>query len=231
MHTQCPGSASFKQPQPETFKCPSCGSEAEIWTDEVAHACSSCGKEVYKTGMQSCMEWCKLAEECMGEEKYKQYGEMKAVIRKQALIKAMEDYFEDDTKRIEHAKKVITYAEMILAEEEAEPNLVLAAAALHDIGIKNAEDKHGSSSAKYQEIEGPPVAEEILKKLEYPEEFIQEVCDIIGHHHHPREEETTNYKVLYDADLLVNSKEAGGNDPNPTFFTKTAAEIFLKPSV
>lgn len=181
-------------------------------------------------GMQSCLEWCHLAKECVGDEKYKQYGEMKAVLRKQALIKAMVDYFEDDRKRIEHAKRVIGYAEMILAKEQADPNVVLAAAALHDIGIKNAEKKHGSSSAKYQELEGPPVARSILEKLEYPDDFILEVCDIIGHHHHPRTEETMNYKVLYDADLLVNTEAAdvdtsSESGADSAFFTKTAAEL------
>jgi hypothetical protein len=33
------------------------------------------------------------------------------------------------------------------------------------------------------------------------------VCDIVGHHHHPREVETTNFKVLYDADLITNLQE------------------------
>ena len=37
--------------------------------------------------------------------------------------------------------------------------------------------------------------------------MIEEVCDIVGHHHHPRDKETLNYKVLYDADLIVNLEE------------------------
>ncbi len=62
-------------------------------------------------------------------------------------------------KRCPDAKKVITYAESILADErDADPNVVIAAAALNDIGIKNAEAKHGSSEGCYQEEEGPPVA-------------------------------------------------------------------------
>jgi hypothetical protein len=37
--------------------------------------------------------------------------------------------------------------------------------------------------------------------------MIEEVCDIIGHHHHPRPVETINFKVVYDADLIVNLAE------------------------
>jgi len=29
----------------------------------------------------------------------------------------------------------------------------------------------------------------------------------VGHHHHPRDEETVNFKVLYDSDLIVNLEE------------------------
>ncbi|MCJ7540214.1 MAG: phosphohydrolase, partial [Desulfobacterales bacterium] len=44
-------------------------------------------------------------------------------------------------------------------------------------------------------------------KLGAKEELIEEVCDIVGHHHHPRPEETLNFKVLYDADLITNLEE------------------------
>jgi hypothetical protein len=39
--------------------------------------------------------------------------------------------------------------------------------------------------------------------------MIDEICDIIGHHHTPREEETLNFQILYEADWLVNLEEEG----------------------
>jgi hypothetical protein len=78
---------------------------------------------------------------------------------------------------------------------------------LHDIGIHESEKKYNSTAAKYQEQEGPPIAKSIMIKLGAKEELIEEVCDIIGHHHHPRSEETLNFKVLYDADLITNLEE------------------------
>ena len=36
---------------------------------------------------------------------------------------------------------------------------------------------------------------------------MDEVCDIIGHHHHPRDDETMNFKIVYDGDLLSNLEE------------------------
>lgn len=85
--------------------------------------------------------------------------------------------------------------------------VILCATYLHDIGIHEAERKHGSTAAKFQEEEGPPIARQILEKLGAKEELIDEVCDIVGHHHHPRPEETLNFKVVYDADWIVNLDE------------------------
>jgi HD superfamily phosphodiesterase len=203
-----------RQPTPDIFKCSNCGADVEIWSDEAVRRCQSCHKDVYRVSMEgSCLDWCHLAKECVGEVKYNQYGEMKAVLRKQTLLQAMEDYFGQDIKRIRHAKTVVSYAERILPETTgANPNVVIAAAVLHDIGIKNAETTHGSSAAQFQELEGPPVARDILVKLGYDEPFIAEVCDIVGHHHHPATEETVNFDVLYDSDLLTNIQESGKHE-------------------
>lgn len=203
----CPGSLGFLQPKIEVFKCPDCSSDVEIWSDEGTGPCLKCGKTVVRTAGQSCIDWCKFAKQCLGEDKFKQYGEMKANMRKEAIVKAMEEYFGSDSKRIKHAKAVATYAETILSGVKGNANLVLAAAILHDIGIKNAEAKYKSADPSLQEQEGPPVAMQILKKLDYPDDFIKEVCDIIGHHHHPRDDESENFKIVFDADLIANSEK------------------------
>jgi len=53
------------------------------------------------------------------------------------------------------------------------------------------------------------MAKEILERLGVQKEMINEICDIIGHHHNPREEETLNFQILYEADWLVNLEEEG----------------------
>jgi hypothetical protein len=58
-------------------------------------------------------------------------------------------------------------------------------------------------------MEGPAIAKEILERLSVQKEMINEICDIIGHYHSPREEETLNFQVLYEADWLVNIEEEG----------------------
>jgi hypothetical protein len=103
---KCPGSLSFSQPKPDIVKCPDCGTEVEIWSDEATGSCPSCSKSVIRTVTQSCVDWCKYAKECLGDEKFKKYGEMKAVMRKPALMAAMSGSVGSDARRIEHAGKV-----------------------------------------------------------------------------------------------------------------------------
>jgi hypothetical protein len=69
----CPGSSKFKQPAPENIKCAFCGEEVEIWTDEVEAVCPKCKNKVTRIGGQSCLDWCKHARECVGEERYNRY--------------------------------------------------------------------------------------------------------------------------------------------------------------
>lgn len=126
---------------------------------------------------------------------------------KEALIGAMESYFGDDKKRINHSHRVTAYAEQLMEREGGDYQVVIGAAVLHDIGIPQAEKKYGSPGGKYQEIEGPPIAREILTRLKFGKVQIDEICEIIGHHHSPGKINTQNFKILYDADWLVNVKD------------------------
>jgi len=125
----------------------------------------------------------------------------------EALIKAMEAYFNGDTKRINHARKVTEYAEELLEGEEGDYSIVIGASVLHDIGIHQAEKKYGSTGGKYQEIEGPPIARRILAGLGFERNQIDEICEIIAHHHSPGKITTKNFAILYDADWLVNLRD------------------------
>lgn len=73
----CPGSKNIKQPVPEYKKCRSCGNEAEIWSDELVIECPKCKGIISKEIKNSCIEWCKYASECVGEEVLKKLREEK----------------------------------------------------------------------------------------------------------------------------------------------------------
>jgi HD superfamily phosphodiesterase len=130
----------------------------------------------------------------------------KAVIKRK-LLKELEEYFGTDAKRIDHAKNVMNFAEELLRCEKADWYIVVPASILHDVGIKVAEEKYGSSEGHYQEEEGPKIAEKILLRIGFGREEIDEICTIIAHHHSPGKVNTLNFEVLYDADWLVNLKD------------------------
>jgi HD superfamily phosphodiesterase/predicted RNA-binding Zn-ribbon protein involved in translation (DUF1610 family) len=203
----CPGSQKFRQPEPEIIKCPSCGAEIEIWTDEIKARCPRCKEEIMRETGASCLDWCKYAKECAGPQVYDKYMQNKATTIREKLIKELEDYFGSDLKRINHAKKVMHFAEELLKQEKADWHIVIPASILHDVGIKVAEAKYGSSAGHYQEKEGPPIAKAILLKLGLRKEDIDQICAIIAHHHSPGKINTLNFKILYDADWLVNLKD------------------------
>ena len=126
------------------------------------------------------------------------------MMSEEALINEMRAVFGDDEKRIGHALKVTHYAKHLLEEEEGKQEVVITAAILHDIGIHEAERKYGSSAGPHQEKEGPPIARNILKKLGIDEKTIEEVCSIVENHHSSGKIHTLNFKILCDADWLVN---------------------------
>ncbi|HDM09229.1 MAG TPA: HD domain-containing protein [Desulfobacteraceae bacterium] len=206
---KCPGQDSqyWKPGAIYEVKCPKCGKEVEFFKDDPSRKCPHCGHRFLNPSLDfGCASYCQYAEQCIGNLPPELLAQKEDLLKDRVAIE-MKKYFGRDFKRIGHASKVARYAERIAREERANLAVVLAAAYLHDIGIKEAERKHQSTAAKYQEEEGPPIAREILTKLGAKEELIDEVCDIVGHHHHPRDEETVNFMALYDADMLVNLEE------------------------
>lgn len=123
---------------------------------------------------------------------------------KDRLIEAMKGVFGSDQRRINHALSVLRYAETLLKDEPGDERTVVAAAVLHDIGIHEAERKYNSSAGNYQEIEGPPIARAILDRLGLEPERTDHVCKIISLHHHAKGLDTPEFRILWDADWLVN---------------------------
>jgi len=71
MYTRCPGQDS-RNLRVELHKCPNCGAEVEIFSDELKVRCHKCGSNVYREKTPSCIEWCAAARECLGEERWRE---------------------------------------------------------------------------------------------------------------------------------------------------------------
>lgn len=70
MFDKCPGASHIRTPTIITKKCPECGSEVEIFSNEMLTKCPGCGFTVYND-LESCVQWCQYAVECVGEEEYR----------------------------------------------------------------------------------------------------------------------------------------------------------------
>jgi len=147
-------------------------------------------------------------------------------LSKDAVSTEMRRVFGGDERRIRHALDVLAFAERILQKEPGDEAVVMAATLLHDIGIHEAERKYESTAGVYQQIEGPPIARKILMHLGAGQSLIDEVCEIIAHHHTPRAEETDNFKILCDADMIVNLRD-DSSDVNADELKKKIDRLFL----
>jgi hypothetical protein len=129
-----------------------------------------------------------------------------------SVIRAMIAYYASDPRRIDHFLKVHGLAQAIGRGEglDVRTQHVLEVAALtHDIGIKVSESKYGDCAGHHQELEGPPVAREMLSELGCVPPVIDRVCWLIAHHHTYDGIVDLDHQVLVEADFLVNMVEDG----------------------
>ena len=212
MNIKCPGTDS-RNLRLEEQVCKNCGYKVEIFSNEIKVICPKCKADVFREDMPSCIDWCSYAKQCIGQEKYEQLKPKIELNKtkldfKEKILPEMINYFGDDIKRITHAMKVTYFAEKILQQEKtADRRVVVISAILHDIGIKQCELKYNSTDGQLQEKEGPPIAREILEKVGIKQDIIDEVCKIIASHHSPGEVNTLNFRILWDADWLVNIED------------------------
>lgn len=188
-----------------------------LWTEQIAP------KKVLKEALME--EFKLLPDESCGESE-----PANSRTKDRILIEKMADYYAGDPKRVQHFLKVYEFARLIgEAEELPEDELLVlkTAAIVHDIGIRISEQKYNSSSGKYQEKEGPAVAEPLLRECGYEEEVIDRVLFLIAHHHTYDQIDGMDYQILVEADFLVNlfedhsSRQVSESVKRNIFRTKT----------
>ena len=195
--------------------CPECGRKVEFFKDDTTRKCERCGHKFPNPKMDfGCAAYCKYAEQCIGDLPPELIAQKQDLLKDRVAVE-MKRYFGRDFRRIGHASRVANYAERIGKAEGADMAVVLIAAYLHDIGIPEAERKHGSNAPEFQEREGPPVARALLEKLGAAPGLVDEVCDIVGRHHSPGPDEALSYRCVYDADRIANLEEAGKKRETP----------------
>jgi len=143
-------------------------------------------------------------------------------------------YNGNDVRRINHLLKVFSFASHIGIMENCDSRLqtiIEISALLHDIGIHEAERKYNSAAGNWQEIEGPIVARELLKKLNLENDIFERVLFLIGHHHSYKAIDGVDFQILVEADFLVNifedeiDKSGCGKIKENIFKTKTGVRL------
>jgi len=124
------------------------------------------------------------------------------------VAKLLVDYFEEDFRRITHALEVLRHAENIMEDTGGcDYEVLIAAALLHDIGIRKSEELLGYNNGQTQEEYGPPIAEKLLGSVGFPPDKTRKVCEIIGNHHSRPRHDYIELAVLRQADSIVNRLE------------------------
>jgi len=207
----CPGQDTRFWQKGDIFEvtCSHCGYSVEFFKDDATRRCPRCGRKLENPRLTlGCAQWCQYAEKCLGyDPKTIKLKAEKESSLADKLIEAIKEVFGDDQPRITHALRVFEAAQELLRSEDANPRIVVAAALLHDIGIREAERKDGSAEPKSQELEGLPIARRILEGLDFPEKDIQHVCQIVVDHHSACGIDSPEFRVVRDADWLVSFRE------------------------
>lgn len=126
------------------------------------------------------------------------------------LIRNMVIYEKGNPGRIQHFIKVHGFAKIIGEGEGLEESMLYtleAAAIVHDIGIRPSLKKYGCGDGKLQEQEGPAPAEKMLSALGFAPDVTARVCYLVAHHHTYDKVEGIDYRILLEADALVNLYE------------------------
>jgi len=236
---KCPGQDTryWKPEDVSEVECGQCGFLVEFFKTDGARRCPECGTRVVNPVVSmGCAQWCKHARDCLGFDP----ATLEAAGQEQhsladRLIEVVKERFGADGRRIRHALRVLDHAEDILARERAalhgggDPRVVVAAALLHDIGIIEAERRHGCADARYQEEYGPPAAREILEDIGFDSASTEHVVRIIANHHSGRDIDTPEFRIVWDADRLVNIAE-GDIDRDRKSLKNLIEKAFRTPS-
>ena len=125
-----------------------------------------------------------------------------------------------------HFLKVWAYAKNIGEQEglNAQTQQTLEFAAIvHDIACPSLRKEYGHSPHDLQEKYGGPMAREFYKDSGMPEEMLERICYLVSHHHTFTNVSGMDYRILLEADFLVN---AGENEKNRNSVDKFRQNVF-----
>ena len=125
-----------------------------------------------------------------------------------------------------HFLKVWAYAKNIGEQEgldERTQQTLEFAAIVHDIACPIPRREYGNSPHDLQEKYGPPMVREFYRDSGMSEEMLERICYLVGHHHTFTDVDGLDYRILLEADFLVN---AGENEKYRNSVDRFRQEVF-----
>ena len=194
-------------------KCPKCGAAVEFFKDDTARKCPRCGHRFINPGMDfGCASYCQYAEQCLGDLPAELLAQREDLLKDRVAVE-MKRYFKKDFARIGHATKVARYAERIGKHELANLAVVLPAAYLREVGRPAALAVSTEAGSQPHDHGAAEVARAILERLKAKQALIEAVCAIIGRPADSADGESLEFKVVADAERIVQLQRQQKSDP------------------
>ena len=126
------------------------------------------------------------------------------------MIRDMVAFYKGNTHDINHFLKVYAYARTIggLTGLDSETQRTLEIAAIvHDIACPLCREKYGRADGALQEQESAPLVRAFLSPYALPEALAERVVFLVCHHHTVTGVDGLDWRILLEADFLVNAEE------------------------
>lgn len=128
------------------------------------------------------------------------------------LIRDMIAYSKGNAHDVEHFLKVYAYARTIgkLTGLDGETQRILEIASIvHDIACPLCREKYGRADGALQEQESEPILRDFLAGYDLPEKVLEREIFLVCHHHTITGVDGLDWRILLEADFLVNAEENG----------------------
>ena len=129
-----------------------------------------------------------------------------------SAIEKMIAFYQGNLHDINHFLKVWAFARTIGEQEgldEQTQRTLELAAVVHDIACPACREKYGNANGKYQELESPPLVEKFFEGMPVERRMAERISWLVAHHHTYTDVEGLDYRILLEADFLVNAGEGG----------------------
>ena len=153
-------------------------------------------------------------------------------------IKKMIDFYDGNLHDIDHFLKVWSLAKTIGEQEglDAHTQRILElAAVVHDISCPLCRKKYGNTNGKNQEKESAPLVRAFFEGMNVDEGDVERISWLTEHHHTYTDIDGIDYRILLEADFLVNAGESGYSrsaiEKAKQMFFRTSAGIELLDSM